>query len=111
LIGIIGNPIIIKIVVIVICIQFTSKAFTGVLLDSHINISMDGKGRYLDNIFVERLWRGVKYEYLYLNLPKNGVEQYHGLDEYFTSYNHERPYQTMGMFPYKKFNEHVSETA
>ena len=91
--------------------QFTSNAFTGVLLGNHINISMDGKGRYLDNIFVERLWRSVKYEYLYLNLPKDGVELYHGLDEYFTSYNHERPHQTIGMVPYKKYIEHVSEAA
>ena len=91
--------------------QFTSNAFTGELLNNQINISMDGKGRYLDNIFVERLWRSVKYEYLYLNLPKDGVELYHGLDEYFTGYNHERPHQTIGMVPYKKYISHLSKAA
>jgi len=91
--------------------QFTSNAFTAVLLNNQIKISMDGKGRYLDNIFVERLWRSVKYEYLYLNLPKDGVELYHGLDKYFTGYNHERPHQTIGMVPYKKYIEHVSKAA
>jgi len=91
--------------------QFTSTAFTGALLNKEIKISMDGKGRYLDNIFVERLWRSVKYEYLYLNLPKDGVELYNGLDEYFTSYNHERPHQTIGMVPYKKYIEYASKAA
>jgi putative transposase len=91
--------------------QFTSEAFTSVLLGNKIKISMDGKGRYLDNIFVERLWRSVKYEYLYLNIPKDGVELYHGLDEYFTTYNHERPHQTIGMVPYRKFTMHLLEAA
>jgi len=91
--------------------QFTSPAFTSILSDNGIKISMDGKGRYLDNIFVERLWRSVKYEYLYLNLPKDGVELFHGLENYFTSYNHERPHQTIGMVPYKKYITHVSEAA
>jgi len=54
-----------------------------VLIDNGIKISMDGKGRFLDNIFVDRLWRSVKYEYFYLNLPEDGVELYHGLDAYF----------------------------
>jgi len=91
--------------------QFTSDVFTAVLLKNDIKISMDGKGRYLDNIFVERLWRSVKYEYLYLNLPKDGVELYHGLDEYFTTYNHERPHQTIGMVPYSKFTMHLLKAA
>lgn len=91
--------------------QFTSNAFTAVLLNNQVKISMDGKGRYLDNIFVERLWRSVKYEYLYLNLPVDGVELYHGLDEYFTNYNHERPHQSIGSVPYKKYIEHVPEAA
>ena len=91
--------------------QFTSDVFTAVLLKNDIKISMDGKGRYLVNIFVERLRRSVKYEYLYLNLPKDGVELYHGLDEYFTTYNHERPHQTIGMVPYRKFTMHLLEAA
>ena len=53
--------------------QFTSEAFTGVLLEQGIQISMDGKGRYLDNIFVERLWRSVKYEEVYLKAYQNGT--------------------------------------
>jgi len=91
--------------------QFTSTAFTSVLSENNIKISMDGKGRYLDNIFVERLWRSVKYEYLYLNLPENGVELYHGLEDYFTTYNHERPHQSIGCVPHKKYCTHVSQAA
>ena len=91
--------------------QFTSNIFTAVLLDNQIKISMDGKGRYLDNIFVERLWRSVKYEYLYLNLPKDGIELYDGLDKYFFEYNHERPHQTIGMVAYKKFIKVAAEAA
>lgn len=52
--------------------QFTSKSFTGLLLDHAIQVSMDGKGRATDNAFVERLWRSVKYDYLYLHVPENG---------------------------------------
>jgi len=76
--------------------QFTSAAFTRVLLDAGIVISMDGRGRALDNIFVERLWRSVKYEDIYLkgyaSLPKLVL----GLTEYFAFYNHERPHQALG---------------
>jgi putative transposase len=91
--------------------QFTAHAFTKVLLDNEIKISMDGKGRFLDNIFVERLWRSVKYEYLYLNLPKDGVELYHGLGFYFHHYNHERPHQSIKGIPYKKFVNQYMEAA
>jgi len=91
--------------------QFTAHAFTKVLLDNEIKISMDGKGRFLDNIFVERLWRSVKYEYLYLNLPEDGVELYHGLDEYFYRYNHERPHQSIKGVPYKRYLNHYMEAA
>ena len=55
---------------------------------------MDGKGRTIYNVFIERLWRSVKYEYAYLN-PANGcVELYRGMDKYISFYNHERPHQT-----------------
>ena len=54
--------------------QFNSEVFTGLLLEQGIQISMDGKGRYLDNIFVERLWRSLKYEEVYLNAYQNGTE-------------------------------------
>ena len=91
--------------------QFTSIAFTSVLSENNIKISMDSKGRYLDNIFVERLWRSVKYEYLYLNLPENGVELYHGLEDYFLTYNQDRPHQGIGCVQYKKYIEHRSQAA
>ena len=63
-------------------IQFTSEAFSGLLLERRIKISMDGKGRYLDNIFVERLWRSVKYEEVYLKAYRNGSEARRGIDAY-----------------------------
>ena len=57
---------------------------------------MDGKGRALDNVFVERLWRSVKYEYIYLMPPQNGVELFEGMNQYFNHYNNERPHQSLG---------------
>ena len=76
--------------------QFTSKLFTGVLKDHEIAISMDGKGRALDNVFVERLWRTVKYEHIYLHAHQNGLELYNGLENYFHFYNHQRKHQSLG---------------
>ena len=76
--------------------QFTSEAFTGVLLGAQVQISMDGRGRALDNIFVERLWRTVKYEYVYLQAAQDGQQLWEGLDGYFRFYNHERPHQSLG---------------
>jgi putative transposase len=76
--------------------QFTSEAFTSVLLEQGIQISMDGKGRYLDNIFVERLWRSVKYEEVYLKAYQNGTEARKGIDAYLDFYNQERPHQALG---------------
>ena len=73
--------------------QFTSNDFTKCLLDKKIQISMDGKGRCMDNIFVERLWRSVKYEYVYLNSIPDGKALWHGLDNYFRFYNDERFHQ------------------
>ena len=75
--------------------QFTCKAFTSVLEDNQIAISMDGRGRFLDNIFVERLWRSVKYEYVYLNAPEDGAELFQGLEHYFDHYNQERFHQSL----------------
>jgi putative transposase len=73
--------------------QFTSREFTGCLKDAGIAISMDGRGRVYDNIFIERLWRSVKYENIYLNeyATVSGVKQ--GIQEYFQEYNTERPHQ------------------
>jgi len=76
--------------------QFTSAAFTGVLLREGIAISMDGRGRALDNIFVERLWRSVKYEDIYLKGYASLPELLLGLTEYFAFYNGERPHQSLG---------------
>ena len=76
--------------------QFTSESFTGVLRNQGIQISMDGKGRYLDNIFAERLWRSVKYEEVYLKAYQNGTEARKGIGAYLDFYNRERPHQALG---------------
>jgi putative transposase len=70
--------------------QFTSEQFADFVLSQDIRLSMDGKGRALDNAFIERLWRSVKYEKLYLNPPNNGWELHLSLVEYFTYYNTQR---------------------
>lgn len=76
--------------------QFTSTAFTEVLKREAVTISMDGRGRALDNIFVERLWRNVKYEDVYLKGYANMAELTVGLAQYFAFYNTERPHQALG---------------
>jgi putative transposase len=76
--------------------QFTSYSFTDVLAKNGIQISMDGKGRALDNVFVERLWRSVKYEDIYIKQYETGDHLYSGLSTYFNFYNRERPHQSLG---------------
>ena len=76
--------------------QFTSWEFTQVLQDRGVKISMDGKGRYSDNIFVERLWRTVKYEEVYLKAYSNVTEARRELEDYFRFYNDLRPHQALG---------------
>ena len=76
--------------------QFTSEAFTGVLIQNRITISMDGRGRALDNIFVERLWRTVKYEDVYLKKYDGLQDLLIGLTQYFLFYNQERYHQSLG---------------
>jgi putative transposase len=76
--------------------QFTSAEFTGRLKEAGIRISMDGRGRALDNVFTERLWRSVKYEEVYLYDYESGEEAYHGLDRYFTFYNYRRRHSSLG---------------
>lgn len=76
-------------------VQFTSQAFTQTLLDKDIQISMDGRGRALDNIFVERLWRTVKYENIYLNEYQSVTDLRSGLKCYFDFYNQERLHQSL----------------
>jgi len=76
--------------------QFTNEAFTGLLEQHGIRISMDGKGSYNDNLFIERLWRTVKYEEVYLKAYQNAREARAGLANYFRFYNTERPHQALG---------------
>jgi putative transposase len=75
--------------------QFTATAFTQILLDKAIRISMDGRGRALDNVFIERLWRSVKYEEVYLNAYTSGSEAYTRLRNYFEFYNKKRPHAAL----------------
>ena len=75
--------------------QFTGEAFTGLLEQHGIRISMDGKGSYNDNLFIERLWRTVKYEEVYLKAYQDGRDARIGLGNYFRFYNTERPHQAL----------------
>jgi len=77
--------------------QFTSLEYTSLLLDRKIPIaiSMDGKGRAIDNIFIERLWKSVKYECVYLHAFEDGVQLYEGMRQYFHFYNTERLHQSL----------------
>jgi putative transposase len=75
---------------------FTSPQYTDILKDKEVSISMDGRGRCLDNIFIERLWRTVKYEDVYLKGYATIDEVHTGLTEYFQFYNEERPHQSLG---------------
>jgi len=77
-------------------VQFTANAFTGRLERAEVSISMDGKGRVFDNSFIERLWRTVKYEDIYLNEYDSGLALVSGLASYFGFYNHDRFHQSLG---------------
>ena len=76
-------------------VQFTAQAWTGRLEAAGVAVSMDGKGRCLDNVFVERLWRSVKYEDIYLRCYEGVPELQEGLERYFPYYNDERPHQSL----------------
>ena len=76
--------------------QFTGGEFTHILESQGVKISMDGKGSYTDNLFIERLWRTVKYEEVYLNAYQDGREARTKLGRYFNFYNTERPHQSLG---------------
>jgi putative transposase len=80
-------------------VQFTALAFTGRLETAGVAVSMDGKGRCLDNIFVERLWRSVKYEDVYVRCYETVPELERGLDRYFGYYNEERLHQSLAYQP------------
>ena len=79
--------------------QFTSFAWTDRLRRSGIRISMDGKGRYLDNIFIERLWRTLKYECVYLHAWETGSHARAGVRNWMEFYNHRRPHKALGGRP------------
>ena len=75
--------------------QFTAVAFTACLLQRTIRISMDGRGRALDNVFIERLWRSVKYEDIYIKDYQSVAALEVGLESYFRLYNYSRPHQSL----------------
>lgn len=75
--------------------QFTSNDYIDCLTDAHVHISMDGRGRALDNIFIERLWRSLKYELIYPNDFNNGIDLRQAIDEYFRFYNNERFHESL----------------
>ena len=76
--------------------QFTCEEWVKYLKLAEIRISMDGKGRAIDNIFIERFWRSLKYDYVYLHPAKDGIELYQGLKTYFNYYNNEQHHQGIG---------------
>lgn len=76
--------------------QFTSPRFTKVLIETGVRISMDGRGRWMDNVFIERLWRSLKYECVYLNAFETGSEARAGIGGWITYYNASRPHSALG---------------
>ncbi len=86
--------------------QFTAEVFTSLVLSNGIKLSMDGKGRAIDNVFIERLWRSVKYESIYLNPPNSGIDLYKQLNTYFYFYNNQRRHQGINnQIPFKRYLE------
>jgi len=76
-------------------VQFTSNNYTNLLKNNEIMISMDGKGRAIDNIMIERFWRSIKYEDIYLKAYENGHDLYQGISNYMSFYNQKRPHQSL----------------
>jgi putative transposase len=90
--------------------QFTSTDFTEVLINAGITISMDGKGRWMDNIFIERLWRSLKYECVYLNLFETCRELKQGLTSWIDFYNENRPHSSLdGKTPNEVYYNYSSD--
>ena len=87
--------------------QYTSDVFIDVLKDNGIDISMDGKGAWRDNIFVERLWRSVKYEEVYLNAYESMADARQSLKKYFEFYNQSRKHQTLKATPDQVYDESI----
>ena len=89
--------------------QFTSQEFTGLLTHHSIQISMDGKGCWRDNVFVERLWRSIKYEEVYLHAYETVGAAHQGLERYLTFYNQTRPHQALdGQTPDQVYYDHLT---
>jgi putative transposase len=76
--------------------QFTCEKWVTYLKDQDIRISMDGKGRFIDNIFIERFWRSLKYDYVYLRPARDGIELYQGIKKHINYYNHKLHHQGIG---------------
>ena len=76
--------------------QFTSPRFTGLLTTAGIRVSMDGRGRWMDNVFIERLWRSLKYECVYLHAFELGSEARAGIGQWIEYYNAARPHSALG---------------
>jgi len=76
--------------------QFTSRRFTELLMQAGVQVSMDGRGRWMDNVFIERLWRSLKYEYVYMNGVETGSEARASLRRWMDYYNAERPHSALG---------------
>lgn len=90
--------------------QFTSWAWTSCLHNAEVKISMDGKGRFLDNIFVERLWRSLKYECVYLHAWSGGREARVGIGQWITFYNQRRPHSALaGRTPHAAFHPNINQ--
>jgi putative transposase len=86
--------------------QYTSELFTSVLLGREIKISMDGRGRALDNIIIERFWRTIKYEHIYLRPACNGLELYDGIEKFILKYNQVRRHTSLNKStPYKTYKQ------
>jgi putative transposase len=91
--------------------QFTSNDFTKILIDQEIQVSMDGKGRALDNIFIERFWRTIKYEDIYIKEYRDGKALFKGLLEYMQFYNYERKHQSLlNLTPNQVYNQRLIVT-
>lgn len=83
--------------------QFTSKHWVETLKENHIQISMDGKGRAIDNVYIERFFRTIKQDYIYLNPPNDGLELYKGIKKFMNKYNHRRHQGINREKPYEKY--------
>jgi putative transposase len=90
--------------------QFTSKEWVATLTEIYVRISMDGKRRCSDNIYIERFWRTIKYEAYYLNEYYTFTELYLGIQEYIEFYNNERPHQSLGYETPKMIYDSVEHT-